>query len=328
MQPMNRILSCVISDCSEPVRIDLYLAKRFSYNNRELWKAEILNGKVFLNDSAIFNTHKIIKNGDKIEYFGSRKEEPEVDRNFKTIFEDENIIVINKTGNLPVHASGIFFNNTLQTILENDRGVKYHPIHRLDRETSGVILFTKNAAYAALYHEALKTAQKVYVAIVHGIMADDYLDIDMPIGSEHGGMSDSDCGDTIVRKKRKAFPGAEESAFTRIVKIKTFDSYTIVKALPKTGRLHQIRVHLNYAGLPIVGDKIYGKDEKFYLAFIRDGLTEDLLSELEMKRCALHAHKLKIINPDTGEFVKYIAPYPDDFKEFCENRNALLTTVR
>ncbi|MCP4134873.1 MAG: RluA family pseudouridine synthase [bacterium] len=301
--------SIVPEDCSG-LRIDKYLAKRFTYLSRSQWQKEIRAGRITLNNKEIRNDHKKVMEGDSILYSGREIEEPEIDRNYSILFEDANYMAINKPGNLPVHPAGRYFFNTLTAILEEDFGCKFFPVHRLDRETSGLILMAKNSEAASKIQSSFHRVKKSYIAIVHGSVNSNEFSIDLPIGPAKN---------ALVRKRRAAFPGAEESAATHFKKLLTFGDYTLVKAMPVTGRLHQIRVHLNYAGFPIVGDKIYGLDERFYLEFIEKGLSEELLEKLILPRCALHSRSLLFYHPFLDKDILIKAPVPDDFRDFIES---------
>jgi RluA family pseudouridine synthase len=197
-------------------------------------------------------------------------------------------------------------------ILEDRLGCKVFPVHRLDRETSGVILCAFTPEAASKLSDALSAGSKEYVALVHGIFPDGKLTVALPLGRDEK---------SPVLKKRKAHEGASESALTHFKKIISFDDYSLVRCYPETGRLHQIRAHLLSAGFPVVGDKIYGRDDRFFLEFIATGMTEELAEKLILPRCALHAVKLKFIHPFEKKEMIINAPLPPMFREFLIKRN-------
>ena len=139
----DRMIESPVPAGYEGLRLDLYLSKRFSYLSRTSWQREIEEGRVLLNGAVILNVKKKVLEGDLILYNPLSLEEPEVDFNYSIIFENDNYIAVCKTGNLPVHPSGIFFKNTLITSLEEKTGCRFYPVHRLDRETSGAILLSR-----------------------------------------------------------------------------------------------------------------------------------------------------------------------------------------
>lgn len=293
-------------------RIDKYLAKRFNYLSRSQWQNEIISGKIFLNSKRLNNYHKKIKTGDVVSYDSGNIDEPEVDKNYEILYEDDNLIGINKSGNLPTHPAGRFLHNTLLMILQNDLNLKLYPAHRLDRETSGVIIMAKDSKTASELQQNFGNVNKRYLAIVHGTVKDEEFTVDVPIGCDKN---------SKVRKKRASYPEAEEKANTSFKKIYSFSNYTLVKAFPETGRLHQIRVHLNYAGYPILGDKIYGLDDNFYLDFIENGYTEELLEKLKFKRCALHSESISFYHPVIKRKMSISAPIPGAFIDFIKSED-------
>lgn len=239
--------------------------------------------------------------------------EPDIDEEFYVIFEDENYIAINKTGNLPVHPSGIFFNNTLVSILEKQYDKKFFPIHRLDRETSGAILLGKNKEAASFVQRAFENVSKGYTAIVKGAVEEKSFSIDVPLGQARN---------SSIRKKREAFPGAPEKALTQftVSSVSSDRNFSLVNAVPVTGRTHQIRAHLCYAGYPVIGDKIYGTDEGIYLRYVEEGNSDELKGLAGFNRCALHSSFIKFYHPYLKKDVKIIAPLLPDMSEFINDK--------
>jgi 23S rRNA pseudouridine955/2504/2580 synthase len=304
---MEILIESVVRKEHENQRLDAYLASRFDYKSRTLWRREISDGSLLYNGEPITNHHKRIKEGDTVRFIGDSYVEPEVDRNYSILYEDDHIIAVNKPGNIPVHPAGIFFNNTLQSILENDRSEKLHPLHRLDRETSGVILFGRQRHSSSILQTGFSSVKKKYITIVNGMPAEQEFTVDLPLGSAEG---------SVLRKKRAAYAGAPESALTRFRRISTHGAFSLLMALPETGRQHQIRAHLQSAGHPIAGDKMYGVDENMFLLFLEKGNCSEIEKCLGMKRCALHSYSINFTHPVTEKNMTVTAPMPSDFKEF------------
>ncbi len=290
-------------------RIDRYLAERFSYQSRTCWQREILDGRISCNGLQITNHHKKVKTGDSVEYSAKDKEEPPVSDDYAVIYEDNWFYACSKPGNLPVHPSGRFYKNTLLAMLQESTGENFYPLHRLDRETSGIVLFAKNSEAASLCLQTFSSAEKKYFTIAHGIPSEKNFTVNMPIGVDKN---------SVVRKKRSAYIEADEKAVTHFTLIKSFKSYTLLEAILETGRLHQIRVHLQHAGLPIFGDKLYGLDEKFYLRFIDEGNSESLIKDIGFHRTALHAHSLEFYHPYLKKRIILKSPVPNDMKSFIK----------
>jgi RluA family pseudouridine synthase len=305
----ERIIETKIPDGTLPVRLDRYLSGRFDYLSRSSWRREIIAGKINVNGVAVTDSSKLIRGNDLIAYDGRSIVEPEVDDAIDVLFRDDRCVAIGKSGDLPVHPAGRYFNKTLTAIMEKRLGQKIYPVHRLDRETSGIILCVFDTADAAVFSAAIQSGCKEYLAIVHGHFPDGEMTVDLSIGQDEG---------AIVTKKRKAYPEASETALTRFCPEGHFGAFSLVRCFPKTGRLHQIRAHLLAAGYPIVGDKMYGTDERLFLEFVKQGMTDDLLSRLILPRCALHAERLVFIHPITKKEMIIVSPIPTMFTGFLE----------
>jgi RluA family pseudouridine synthase len=255
----------------------------------------------------------MLRGGEILAWDGSGIVEPEVDDRITILYTDEWFIAVNKTGNLPVHPSGRYFNNTLVTLLEDRCGRKVYPVHRIDRETSGVMLLAFDGKSAGALSESLAKGSKEYLALVHGNFPDKERVVDLPLGRDR---------ESAVSKKQKAWSGGTQKALTRFRKILTAHDISLVRCFPETGRLHQIRAHLLAAGYPIVGDKLYGRDETVFLTFIRQGLTPELEERLVLPRSALHAARLVFLHPQTKKEMVIRAPLPKMFADFILTRRA------
>jgi 23S rRNA pseudouridine1911/1915/1917 synthase len=237
--------------------------------------------------------------------------EPDIDRRITILYEDECLVAINKPGNLPVHPSGPYFNNTLVALLEEHYRKKVYPAHRIDRETSGVILLAFNGKDVNILSKSLGNGSKEYLALVHGCFPEQEIIINLPLGQDH---------ESAVKKKLRAWPGGTKKSLTRFRKVLTAGECSLIRCFPETGRRHQIRVHLQAAGFPIVGDKLYGREENAFLEFIRDGFTARLEERLLLPRSALHAAKLVITHPHTQKKMNIRAPLPEMFAEFIRKQ--------
>jgi len=303
-----------INECSYddnyPVRLDSYLSERFSYLSRSSWQKEIKSGRILINSTPCFLSSLLLKKGDLIKFTAEEKEEPPVDFSYKILYEDSFFIAVQKSGDMPVHPAGKYFQNTLLYILEKEYSAKLFPAHRIDRETSGIILFAKNPQTAAKLQDEISKGQKTYTAIVRGKTPSEF-ENSTSIGDSPENMS-------TVRKKRFAGKDGTEKAHTSFRTVFSFGDFSFIKAFPETGRLHQIRVHLENSGFPIVGDKIYGGDDSLFVRFINEGMTPELEEKLLMKRCALHAASIEIKHPDNGINIKINSPMPEDFITFIK----------
>ncbi len=305
----ERITESVVASEYGGQRLDIYLSRRFDYLSRSQWQKKLKEGEIFLNGKPVRH-HEKVNTGDMVSFSPPSSDEPEIDPFYSVVYDDDFYMGVSKSGNLPVHPSGAYFRNTLTGLLEEDYSRKFFPMHRIDRETSGLVMLGRDSDCASRFQSAFQDVSKKYIAIVRGNPGRENFDVAMPIGPD---------SDSPVKKKRKAFHGAGESALTKFRLIAGNGNFSVMEASPVTGRTHQIRVHLEYAGLPILGDLIYGGDESLFLELVENGDSSDLRIRAGFVRCALHAYSVLFSHPVTGGEIEISAPLPDDMREFIES---------
>ena len=222
----------------------------FTSRSYEYYAKVIGNGRLKLNGRKITNFDEKIKNGDVISHLVHRHEPPVLNTPIKILYQNEDMLVINKPSSIPVHPSGRFHFNTLVNILRIQ--YKYEDlltVHRLDRLTSGVMIFARNSKKSCQLSKLLQKREisKEYVCLVNGEFPESAV-VDEPIKcvSHNIGVCQITCDQD------------EGKASETIFKLLAFNGkHSLVKCQPKTGRMHQIRVHLQYLGFPIVNDPIY-----------------------------------------------------------------------
>lgn len=236
-----------------------------------------------------------------------------VDTQYRLIHEDAEILVIDKPAPLAVHAVGAYKELNLQTLLQNDprfADVPIKTVHRLDAETSGVLIIAKT--YEAARFLGMEFAEgrvrKTYEAIVFGRPENPSGDITHRLGY------DKSSGFQTVRIRDEE---NGEDAHTRYELIGSSSAYSRLRLIPLTGRTHQLRAHLALLGHPIVGDKIY-VDLNLFARYVSGGLDPDLLERLKLPRLALHASEAAFIHPGTRVLCTFTAPLAPMLNEFVD----------
>lgn len=239
-----------------------------------------------------------------------------------TVYEDEHLLVINKPANITVHPTASHYHNTITRMLGSRYpGRFFRLVHRLDKETSGILLVAlspeADRAFKMLLEGTIEVppgkaanVRKTYQSITWGVPPTGLIDAPM----EHD-------ADSPLRVKMKASaPGRGLEAKTVIEIEDAKAGYALVRCKLLTGRQHQIRLHLALLGTPVVGDKLYGPDERLHALGADGKLTEDDWALLEMPRQALHAYRYELPHAITWEPLDLRAPMPTDMREFWRSR--------
>lgn len=314
------------------VRLDAFLKERYRKRSRETLKRAIDSGAISIqrNQGAHLTVGRLkpslqLIEGDEVLVLSERRPEPEVCFDYKILHEDDALFVIYKPANLPVHPAGRYFFNTLlvhlrtqghQNPLKAER--EYFLVHRIDKETSGVLVLAKTReACAHLTRQfAERQTEKKYLAIARGETPEVFR-VDAPIRRTINSLVELKM--TTATLEDGGMPSLTE--FRRLSVHQTrHGKFSLVACYPQTGRQHQIRVHLEAAGHPILGDKLYGLTEEEALRFYeRKHLTPEAEAKLIIPRHALHAAGIRFIHPLTRLPVEYESPLPDDLAKFLKD---------
>ncbi|MGO5075133.1 RluA family pseudouridine synthase [Clostridium sporogenes] len=291
------------------VRLDLYLSKIFEDKSRSYLQGIIDEGNVLVNNNGKKRNYKL-KIGDNIEVNIPEPKllqiEPE-DIKLDIIYEDKDVIVVNKPQEMVVHpAPGVYSGTLVNALLSHCKDLSgingvARPgiVHRIDKDTSGILVVAKNDIshnnLAAQFKE--HSISRVYMALVEGIIKDEQGTIEAPIGRHP------------VDRIKMAVVKDGRHAVTHYKVIERFKNHTLVKCKLETGRTHQIRVHMSHIMHPLVGDPVYGyKKQRFNL-----------------KGQMLHAKLLGFIHPTTGQYVEFESQLPEYFKKIIKIlRNELI----
>jgi len=289
------------------LRSDQYLAGRLGRISRSRIQEMFSRGHVLLDGRRLRAAHRL-RGGETLIVW---KPAPVAERplpRIPVLHRDPAFVVVDKPGDLTVHPTANAHARTLTAFLQGLDGGPFHPAHRLDRETSGLVVCgTPGPVSAALKAQfAERAAGKVYLALVAGRL-EHPLEVEEPLDFARS---------SPIHIKMGVVPGGlpSWSSFTPIV---PGDRASLVACRPHTGRQHQLRVHLEWAGHPVVGDKIYGAPPEWFLEFIETGWTASLADRLLVGRHMLHAAWLRFAHPVTGEPCAFFSDAPEDLRAAC-----------
>ncbi len=294
---------CEYKGGSENCRLDVFTAKN-SEVSRSRAAALIESGNVLVNGKAASKNQKL-KSGDMVRIEIPEVKDSEIepeDIPLDIIYEDNDLLVVNKPKGMVVHpAAGNYSKTLVNAILFHCKGslsgingvLRPGIVHRIDKNTSGLLIVAKND-YA---HNKLALQIKEhsftreYEAVVYGNIKEDFLTVNAPIGRH-----------PVKRKQMAVTLKNSKNAVTHCTVLERFENFTHIRLKLETGRTHQIRVHMAYIGHPVAGDDVYG--------------PKKVIKSLGGQ--CLHAKKIGFIHPVTGEYLEFESELPDYFKNFLE----------
>jgi len=299
-------LTVIVPAEKQKIRLDLFLVDYSTQENLGLSRTAvqelIRRGKVFLNSKEIIKPHQKINAGDEIKVTIPEKEVsqmlPEKDIPLEIVYEDDDVLVINKQPGLVVHPGAGNKEHTLVNALLG-RGMELSDInknrpgivHRLDKDTSGLLVVAKNnASHLKLVKQfAQHSIKRKYIAIVCGRVEFDEDVIAFPIGRHP------------IKRKSMAVSFAPDNKYAKTLyrTLRRSKNFSLLELEPFTGRTHQLRVHLAHLGYPILGDTKYGKNNNF-------------------TRLALHAKELGFLHPSTNKMLHFVSKIPVEFEDFIQ----------
>ncbi|HEY3493442.1 MAG TPA: RluA family pseudouridine synthase [Polyangiaceae bacterium] len=297
-------------------RLDVFV--RHELRNTSRTRAQrIIEKGAFDASGRRLRSNDRVRGGDRVVLWREPFEGDEEQPPLPVLFEDAHLLVIDKPPLVAVHPTARYHKHTVIERLRSERPHEFLTlIHRLDRDTSGILLIARTSESERAFKRVLEdrtlgrggpvAITKSYLAITRGVPANGFLERPLELDSDN----------PLRVKMRVAAPGTGLEARTEIEVLETRGGYALVRAGLHTGRQHQIRVHLSAEGTPVVGDKLYGPDERL-LARAADGeLTPEDRVALELPRHALHAHRYALRHPVTGALLDLTSPLPADLEMF------------
>lgn len=291
----------IVPEGSFGIRIDKYLSDVCPELSRSFLQKLVKTEVIFVNQKLVKSSYKVAE-GDFIEFDVPDAEEPEIpaeDIELDVLYEDRDIIIINKPKGMVVHpAAGHYTGTLVNALMFHCKGqlsgingvMRPGIVHRIDMDTTGILIVCKNDLSHSAIAEQLRvhSVTRKYYAIVHGVLKEEEGTVDAPIGRH-----------PVDRKKMSIQKEGGKDAITHYKVLERFRQFTYIECRLETGRTHQIRVHMASIGHPLLGDAVYGPAKSPY----------------KLQGQTLHAGVLGIIHPRTMDYMEFAAELPEYFEE-------------
>lgn len=294
-----------IYDENEQIRLDIYLSQAVEGLSRSYIQKLIKDGNVSVNQQTKSVKKHLLKNGDLVKLIIPKPERLEAEPEnivIDVVFEDEQVIVVNKPQGMVVHpAPGNYSGTLVNALLFHCKGqlsgingvARPGIVHRIDKDTSGLLMVAKTDLAHKQLAEELKAykSERIYFALVNGVP------------KTLKGSIKTKMGRSTTNRLKMAVTKEGKEAITHYEVVKSYDKFSLVKCQLETGRTHQIRVHMQHMGHPIVGDPLYGRAD----------------CKIKHEGQLLHAASLGFTHPISGEFMKFTCELPPYFKKILES---------
>ena len=299
---MERILHFTITENHSGLTIQEYLKKQ-GFSSQNIIELKKMHRSVLINDQWMHMNHQLQKDETLIIHIQETESNDKIlpiNLPFPILYEDEDLVVINKPSNMPIHPSQNNYDNTLANAaayyyeeLQHTPFV-FRCINRLDKDTTGLTILAKNIYSANVLAGQMQRREikRIYLALLDGVLRKKYGTIRFPIGRKSG---------STIERQIDFEQG--DSAITHYCRLKEFENYTLAAFQLETGRTHQIRVHMASINAPLIGDTLYNHKTSANL----------------LPRQALHAYRISFTHPVTGKPMKFTAPIPDDILSLLPN---------
>jgi len=284
-------------------RVDGFLSSQYPFFSRSTWQQRLRRGDLLVNAVPVRAAYRL-RLGDEIRLFHPPEVEPEVDKGVFTIGDYDGVVAVYKPANLPMHENGPYRKHTFAQLVKDNLSQELAAVHRLDRETSGIVICAESYALRQSLSQLFmqRRIEKTYLAIVNGVVKEDTWSEKGPIG---------DLTTSVIRIKKWVTEDGQE-AETRFQVLARGPRHTLVAAMPKTGRTNQIRIHLAVRGHHLVGDKLYHPDEEVFLSFHEGRNLDWVIEQTGFARLCLHAAAIHFLHPESQAPVDICQPMPFD----------------
>lgn len=295
---MNRIIDYNIDPASDGLRVEQFLRRR-GYSAQNLTEIKRMPRSILVNGVHYYMKQQLAA-GDHlqvlIEETACSRNIPPVRLPLNVIYEDEDLIVINKPAGMPIHPSLNNYTNSMANALawyyqEQGKPFIFRCCNRLDRDTSGLTIVAKHLVSGNILSDMARRHEihREYLAIARGSVSPKTGTITAPLARKPG---------TIIERTVDFSHGEEAVTHYKVIDEK--NGHSLVSLRLETGRTHQIRIHMKYLGYPLIGDYLYNPDMEY------------------IKRQALHSYRLRLTHPITGEALEFTAPLPDDMRQIIQ----------
>ena len=295
--PPTMFFESVVRNEQRGMTLEDELALRFTYHSKEEWRRKIQSGLVTLN-GVLATPEMIVQPKDKVVYRVDNYTEPKVSTHFEILYRDDDYLIVSKPAGIPIHHTGRIFYNTFTGVVRRTlKNEELSPMHRLDRDTGGIMIFAENSDTLKRFEKSLEyiLLRKIYLAVVRGKFPDGEIVCEEPLAED----PTSDIRIKMFpRKNGKPCKTVFRKVAESTEKIGEVEApFSLVEAELFTGRKHQIRAHLSHLGFPIVGDKLYDFDGKYYKKLVQGPLSEEDFRILGAHTQMLFAYKALIRIP-------------------------------
>jgi 23S rRNA pseudouridine1911/1915/1917 synthase len=285
----------------EGVTLAAFYSTHYPHSTEAEWRRRIEAGQV-LRNGLTASPDDLLVRGDVLLYHRLPWDEPDAPREFATLYEDDDVLALDKPPGLPVLPGGFFLENTLLHLVRERYGAICSPLHRLGRGTSGAILFTRNRRAARSLATAMfeRRILKVYLALASGTGMPDAFTVDAPIGPVPHTLPPT------VNAYRPGPGGRASTSHVRVVRRLPERNASVLEVTIPTGRPHQIRIHLAFAGYPLAGDPLYAAGGLPRA----DGVDDEIATTPGATGYLLHSWKIRFPHPSRAEEVEVVSPPP------------------